>query len=120
MISLNSSVTSAESYTSDLTVGKVSLDVRTAPVASIELFQNEPNPFRGQTTVSFVMPVHLQKQPLSVYDVTGKLVTVRNIDATKGLNSEIFTREQLGATGVLYYTLESGDFTATKKMIIVE
>jgi len=26
----------------------------------------------------------------------------------------------LGASGVLYYTLVSGDFTATKKMIIVE
>jgi hypothetical protein len=26
----------------------------------------------------------------------------------------------LNATGVLYYTLEADDFTATKKMIIVE
>ncbi|MBK8669607.1 MAG: hypothetical protein IPN89_09125 [Saprospiraceae bacterium] len=31
MITLNSGVTAAESYSSDLTVGKVSLDVRTAP-----------------------------------------------------------------------------------------
>ncbi|MBL0101774.1 MAG: T9SS type A sorting domain-containing protein [Saprospiraceae bacterium] len=81
--------------------------------------QNEPNPFKGQTTVSFVMP-EAATATLSVYDVTGKVVTVRNIDANKGLNSEIFTREQLGATGVLYYTLKSGDFTATKKMIIIE
>jgi hypothetical protein len=57
---------------------------------------------------------------LSIYDVTGKLVTVRNIDAVKGLNSEIFNREQLGSSGILYYTLESGDYSATKKMIIVE
>jgi hypothetical protein len=60
------------------------------------------------------------KASLSVYDVTGKLVTVRNIDASKGLNSEIFTRDNLALAGVLYYTLVSGDFTATKKMIIVE
>jgi hypothetical protein len=119
MLSIGSGVTAAESYSSDLTVGKVSLDVRTAPVAGIELFQNEPNPFRGQTTVSFNMPKAASAK-ISVYDVTGKLVTVRKVDAAKGLNSEIFTREQLGATGVLYYTLESGDFTATKKMIIVE
>ena len=57
---------------------------------------------------------------LSVFDVTGKLVEVRNITAMKGLNSEVFTKEQLGVSGVLYYTLESGEFTATKKMIIVE
>jgi len=119
MLTLNSDVTAAESYTSDLRVGKVSLDVRTAPVANIELLQNEPNPFKGQTSVSFVMPTSA-KATISVYDVTGKVVTVRNIDAAKGLNSEIFTREQLGASGVLYYTLVSGDFTATKKMIIVE
>ena len=119
MISLNSEVTRAESYNSDLKVGKVSLGVRTAPVAGIELFQNEPNPFKGMTTVSFEMP-EAATATLSVHDVTGKVVTVRNINAIKGLNSEIFTKDQLGVSGVLYYTLVSGDFTATKKMIIVE
>ena len=119
MISLNSEVTRAESYNSDLKVGRVSLGVRTAPVAGIELFQNEPNPFKGMTTVSFEMPV-ASTATLSVHDVTGKVVTVRNINAIKGLNSEIFTKDQLGVSGVLYYTLVSGDFTATKKMIIVE
>jgi len=119
MLSLNSAVTAAESYNSDLAVGKVGLEVRTAPVAGIELFQNEPNPFRGQTTVSFMMP-EAAKAKLSIYDVTGKLVTVRNIEANKGLNSEVFTKEQLGVAGVMYYTLTSGEFTATKKMIIIE
>ena len=119
MLSLNSAVTSAESYNSDLAVGKVGLEVRAAPVAGIELFQNEPNPFRGQTTVSFMMP-EAAKAKLSIYDVTGKLVTVRNIDANKGLNSEVFTKEQLGVAGVMYYTLTSGEFSATKKMIVVE
>jgi hypothetical protein len=119
MISLTSEITKAESYNSDLKVGNVSLSVRTTPVASIELFQNEPNPFKGQTTVNFNMPV-AATATLSVYDVTGKVVTVRNIDAVKGLNSEVFTKEQLGVSGVLYYTLVSGDYTATKKMIIVE
>jgi len=121
MMTLNSDVTATESYVgAEMTVGKVSLNVRTADVAAaIELFQNEPNPFKGQTTVSFNMP-SAAKASLSVYDVTGKLVTVRNIDAVKGYNSEIFTTAQLGTSGVLYYTLVSGDFTATKKMIIIE
>jgi hypothetical protein len=29
-------------------------------------------------------------------------------------------KEQLGASGVLYYTLETTEFTATKKMVILE
>jgi hypothetical protein len=119
MLSIGSAVTPAEAYNSDLKVGKVSLDVRTAPVTAIELMQNEPNPFKGQTTVNFMMP-EAAAATLSVYDVTGKVVSVRNINANKGLNSEVFTREQLGASGVMYYTLKSGDFTATKKMIIIE
>jgi hypothetical protein len=55
-----------------------------------------------------------------VYDATGRVVTVRKADAIKGMNSEVFTKEQLGVAGVLYYKLESGEFTATKKMIVIE
>ncbi|HRO09873.1 MAG TPA: T9SS type A sorting domain-containing protein, partial [Saprospiraceae bacterium] len=119
IFSLTSAVTKAESYNGDLKVGAINLEVRTAPVASIELYQNEPNPFKGQTTVSFMMP-EAGAATLSVYDMTGKLVVTRSISAVKGLNSEVFTKDQLGVSGVMYYTLESGDFTATKKMIIVE
>jgi hypothetical protein len=32
----------------------------------------------------------------------------------------ILKKEQVNARGVLYYTLETNDFTATKKMIILE
>jgi hypothetical protein len=84
-----------------------------------ELFQNEPNPFRSQTTVSYYLPEEASAV-ITVYDVTGRVITVRKADAVKGLNSEIFTKEQIGVSGVLYYKLESGDFTATKKMIVIE
>jgi len=120
LIAISSDITKAEYYKgSELKIGNVGLHLKSVPVTAIELFQNEPNPFRGQTTVTFEMP-HSAKATLSVHDVTGKIVAIRNIDAHKGMNSEIFTKEQLGASGVLYYTLVSGEFTATKKMIIVE
>jgi hypothetical protein len=57
---------------------------------------------------------------ITVFDVTGRVVLVRKASANKGMNSEVFTKEQLGAAGVLYYRLDSGDFTATKKMIVIE
>jgi len=60
------------------------------------------------------------KVSLRVYDAVGKQIVVRNINAEKGMNSETFTSTELGVSGVLFYTLESGDFTATKKMIIIE
>jgi len=57
---------------------------------------------------------------MTVFDVTGKVIVQRDIDGVKGYNTVNFTANQLGTSGVLYYTLESGDFTATKKMIIIE
>ena len=119
MLSIGSAVTPAESYTSNFEVGKVSLEVRRAPVKVIQLHQNEPNPFKGQTSLTFSMP-EAAAVTIKVHDVTGKVVSERNINANKGLNSEIFTRENVGASGVMYYTLKSGEFTTTKKMIVIE
>jgi hypothetical protein len=122
MITLGSNVTKAEAYAgADLQVSNVTLNMRTdATVAdAAELFQNEPNPFRGQTTVSYYLP-EAASTVITVYDVTGRVITVRKADSAKGMNSEVFTKEQIGVSGVLYYKLESGDFSATKKMIIIE
>jgi len=57
---------------------------------------------------------------MSIFDVTGKLVVRRQIEAVKGINTMTFTREQIGTSGVLYYQLESGQFTAQKKIIIID
>jgi ABC-type glycerol-3-phosphate transport system substrate-binding protein len=49
----------------------------------------------------------------SDYSGTANLKFTMNFDAKQEVKN-------INATGVLYYTLESGDFTATKKMIIIE
>jgi hypothetical protein len=121
MMYINSNVTSAESYVgSNIRVQNIGLTVGSESAsADIQLFQNEPNPFKGQTKVSFFMP-KANNATLTVYDVTGRVINIRNIDAVQGVNTEVYNREQLGTSGMLYYKLESGDFTATKKMIIIE
>jgi hypothetical protein len=35
-------------------------------------------------------------------------------------NQLTLKKEQLGASGVLYYTLETAEYKATKKMVILE
>jgi hypothetical protein len=55
---------------------------------------------------------------ITIMDVNGKVVRTIVQDGVQGFNNvEV---KNINATGVLYYTLESGDFTATKKMIIIE
>jgi subtilisin-like proprotein convertase family protein len=119
IISLSSEITPAESYGSDLSVGKVDLVFLDESGDNVVLYQNEPNPFIGQTSITFKLPEASQAF-LTIHDVTGKQLKSVKIDGVKGLNTVSFSKAELGVSGVLYYTLESGSFTSTKKMIIVE
>jgi hypothetical protein len=121
-ININSRYTASEAYVgTGLEVREVKLGYRTEEgtemVSSYDLYQNEPNPFRGSTVISFNLPEAAQAS-LKVYDVTGKVLYRTNGDYTKGLNSVKI--QGLNASGVLYYQLNSDDYTATKKMIVIE
>jgi subtilisin-like proprotein convertase family protein len=120
ILRLTSDVTPLESYSSDLSIGVVKIVYSNEPSDFIVLNQNEPNPFIGHTVITFTMP-DAADALLSIYDINGKQLKSIQIDGVKGLNSVNITKDQLGGvSGIMYYTLESGDFTATKKMIIVE
>jgi large repetitive protein len=84
-----------------------------------ELLQNTPNPFSDETQIGFKLP-KATKATLSVSDAKGALLYKVEGSYPKGNNQLTLKKAQLGASGVLYYTLETNDFTATKKMIIVE
>jgi hypothetical protein len=88
-------------------------------IETYELRQNTPNPFSDETLIGFTLPKAL-KGTLTVRDVKGALVYRVEGNYTKGDNQLSLKKQQLGASGVLYYTLETSDFTATKKMIILE
>jgi subtilisin-like proprotein convertase family protein len=122
MIDVTSKVTNAEAYVGNsLEVRDVTISTRgdVSTVATTELFQNEPNPFKEQTVVSFNLAEAAQAT-LTVFDVTGKMVTKETIAGVRGYNNVTLNANQLGTSGVLYYTLESGEFTATKKMIVIK
>jgi subtilisin-like proprotein convertase family protein len=83
------------------------------------LYQNEPNPFNSITNVSFEMPVTAEAT-FTIYDATGK-VHYQVVDTyATGLHSLLINRENISASGVLFYKLESGDFIETKKMIVID
>jgi len=86
---------------------------------SYELKQNTPNPFGAETSIGFTLP-KAAKATLTIRDVKGALVYKVEGNYAKGDNQIMLKKEQLGASGVLYYTLETNDFTATKKMIILQ
>ncbi|NOT36155.1 MAG: T9SS type A sorting domain-containing protein, partial [Saprospiraceae bacterium] len=120
--SITSDVTTAEAYV-NTDLAKVNLGVRTdrGVVAGevFELYQNEPNPFAKQTTISYRLP-EAGAVTLTIYDVTGKIIRVYNIGGQKGLNTYNVNKSDIGTSGVLYYQLDAANNTATKRMVIIE
>ncbi|MBL0260836.1 MAG: T9SS type A sorting domain-containing protein [Saprospiraceae bacterium] len=57
---------------------------------------------------------------MSIYDVTGKVIRVYEIQGQKGLNTQKIEKSELNGGGVLYYQLDAANHTATKRMVVVE
>jgi hypothetical protein len=111
-INMNSNAVAAEAYvgrTLEVLGADVVFRTNEGEVAAnaFSLFQNEPNPFNGATVVGFELPATAEAT-LSVYDVTGKVLYTKVDTYTKGYNTVTLNRDELTATGVLYYKLESG------------
>jgi len=124
-LSINSSITRAEAYKGKAyDVHDIDLEF-TAPIDStppssvFELYQNKPNPFEDKTTIGFNLPNSGNVQ-FSVFDLTGKLIKQINTVYSKGYNEIILGKSEFNSGGIFYYQLESGTFSATKKMILIE
>jgi hypothetical protein len=119
-ITINSEVTAAEAYDATLETKAVRLNVRTdrgvVETGVFELNQNEPNPFNKQTTVTFNLP-NASPATLTMYDVTGKVLRVYEIEGLKGLNTKVINKSELNGNGVIYYQLDAANYTATKRMV---
>ena len=119
MLLLTSAITAAEAYS----VQNEIMDVRltfdnSMSSAEFALYQNQPNPWDGETMIGFDLPRDAAAT-LTVYDVTGKLLKTVSGQYKEGYNViRLFTKE-LPGPGVFYYRLESGGYSASKKMMII-
>ncbi len=116
---MDSAITKAEAYTGDFEVMNVDFAVNNRTSQSAVLYQNTPNPFKTVTMIGFDLPESADAI-LTVFDVTGKTLKVINGTFNKGYNSIEINKNEIGSTGVVYYTLEAGSFKATKKMVVIE
>jgi hypothetical protein len=86
---------------------------------SFELSQNYPNPFNPTTTVNFALPTSGYTK-LVVYNALGEsMKTLLNEYKSAGSYSIDFNALDL-PSGLYFYTLTSGNFTQTKKMILMK
>ena len=85
------------------------------------LHQNYPNPFNPITKIKFSIPNGIVVQTfLSVYDILGREVaTLVNEKLSPG-TYEIEWDASNFPSGVYFYKLTAGDFTQTKKMLLIK
>ncbi|MCB0523741.1 MAG: cadherin-like domain-containing protein [Lewinellaceae bacterium] len=121
MIAVSSRITRAEAYslTNDRMEVALRFDGKTVTGVGFELYQNQPNPFRDKTLISFHLP-EATSATLSVFDETGRVVYSKKGDYPKGLNYEYLELSKGNKSGLLYYSITTADHSATKKMIQVQ
>jgi hypothetical protein len=107
--------------------GTIALDSRT-PAASLPtefaLSQNVPNPFNPNTVVEYALPKDAQVN-LSVYNVLGQHVKTLVDDMQRAGKQSVSWdgTDNSGSTvasGVYFYKLRAGDFSDTKKMLLLK
>ena len=91
-----------------------------------KLEQNYPNPFNPTTIISFTIPnvtlsgVEGSRVQLKVYDILGnEVITLVDEYKPAGMYNVEFKMENL-ASGIYFYTLQAGDFVASKKMMFLK
>lgn len=88
-------------------------------VNNFELGQNYPNPFNPVTNIKYSVPVS-GNVVLKVYDVLGREVaTLLNSVQEAGSHSINFDASAL-SSGMYIYTLTTGNYTASKKMMLMK
>ncbi len=99
------------------------VEVNVGSPEKFELGQNYPNPFNPTTTIEYSIPnvgASVQNVQLKIYDVLGrKVATLVNQKQSPGNYKVKFDASKLNS-GVYFYTLRTGDFVSTKKMIIMK
>lgn len=82
------------------------------------LSQNEPNPFKAQTVITYTIP-EAAIVDFNFFDLAGKLLKQTRISASQGENVLTLNASDF-PSGVNYYKIVTGNYEATRQMIVVE
>jgi hypothetical protein len=91
-----------------------------APVPTeYSLAQNYPNPFNAVTTIEFNLPEASQAN-IYIYDTQGRLVEqINNGVMTAGHHRVIWNAADI-PSGMYFYKLDTGNFSETRKMMLLK
>jgi len=94
-------------------------NVQTEIPQDFQLYQNYPNPFNPVTTIKFTIPKSSYVE-MKLYDINGREVTTLVSDPYQAGTYLIDFNASHLSSGVYFYKIVAGDFTATKKMLLIK
>jgi hypothetical protein len=93
--------------------------VNSVNINAFELYQNSPNPFNSSTLISYCLPVNAFVT-LRVFDIMGnEIKTLVNERQNAGYHSIQFDATNL-LSGMYFYTLQAGEYSAKKKLLLLK
>jgi len=107
-----------EAYDQDLKPMEIRLDENVNLMSEgWEVYRNTPNPFIDKTEIPFYAPNNTELR-LTVFTVDGTLIYEENKQVSTGYQTWTLNGNDFGNVhGVLYYRLESGEFSSTQPFI---
>ena len=90
-----------------------------SPIENFKLEQNYPNPFNSTTTVEYTLP---QKSNviIRIYDILGREVRTFNQGEQVPWHYRVSFNASALASGVYIYRIEAGNFSQSKKMVLLK
>ena len=110
--------------------GDPSLKLKFDPIVNVEemvtpipedfkLYQNYPSPFNSSTTIKYQIPFPANVS-LKLYDMLGREIATLVKEIKPAGKYEVGFTENNLPSGIYFYTLQAGNYTQTKKMLLLK
>jgi hypothetical protein len=94
-------------------------DNKIIKMQNVKLFQNLPNPFNFRTMIRYQVPIE-NVISLKIYDLSGRLIETLVDKRQKPGIYQVQWDGKYQSSGVYFYRLTSGDYSETKKLILLK
>lgn len=102
------------------TIEQRRIDTAASPPTVTKLEGNQPNPFNSVTTIEFQLATK-ETVSFAIYNVAGKQVDDRIIDSCLPPgNYQFVWKANNYSSGVYFYKISAGEYTVTKKMVLLK
>lgn len=116
----NIEITNENFHENDLLLNGNSKVISSSIPETFSMSQNYPNPFNPSTKIKFAIPVSASNVKLTVYDITGREVSVLVNEVLQPGTYEVSFSGSTFSSGVYFYRINAGQYSETMRMLLIK